>query len=181
MFFISKFLLSFIISTLNGGSLTLVDKFTYLKSSVSSTQNDINMHLAKAWTAIDRLSIIRKSDLSNKIKSKFFQEAVESILPYGCTTYMLTKHVEKRLDGNYTRMLWTILKKSWKQHLTKEQLYSHQPAISKTIQIRQTIHVQHCWRSKDEPMSNILLWTLSMNVQVLDDQLDFIYNSSVQT
>ena len=39
------------ISTLNGSSLKLVDKFTYLRSSVSSTENDINTRLAKAWTA----------------------------------------------------------------------------------------------------------------------------------
>ena len=37
------------ISTLNGSSLKLVDKFTYLESSVSSTKTDINMRLAKAW------------------------------------------------------------------------------------------------------------------------------------
>ena len=49
-----------VISTLNGGSLKLVDKFTYLGSNVSSTKNDINTRLAKAWTAIDRLSVIWK-------------------------------------------------------------------------------------------------------------------------
>ena len=36
------------ISTLNGHSLKLVDKFTYLGSSVLSTKKDINMWLAKA-------------------------------------------------------------------------------------------------------------------------------------
>ena len=45
------------ISTLNGGPLKLVDKFTYLGSSILSTKNDINMRLAKAWTAIDRLLV----------------------------------------------------------------------------------------------------------------------------
>ena len=53
------------ISTLKGRSLKLVDKFTYLGSSVSSTKNDINLRLAKALTAIDRLSVIWKSDMSN--------------------------------------------------------------------------------------------------------------------
>ena len=47
-----------VISTLNGSSLKLVDKFTYLESSVSSTETDIDTWLAKAWTAIDRLSVI---------------------------------------------------------------------------------------------------------------------------
>ena len=45
-------------STLNGGSLKLVDKFTYLKSSISPMENDINIRLVKAWTAIDKLLVI---------------------------------------------------------------------------------------------------------------------------
>ena len=73
-------------ATLDETSLKLVDKFTYLGSSVSSTEKDIDTRLTKAWTAIDRLSIIRKSDLTNKMKRSFFQAAVVSILLYGCTT-----------------------------------------------------------------------------------------------
>ena len=46
------------ISTLDGISLKLVDKFTYLGSSVSSTEKDIDTRLTKAWTAIDKLSVI---------------------------------------------------------------------------------------------------------------------------
>ena len=47
------------ISILKAGPLKLVDKFTYFGSSVSSTENDISMRLAKPWTAIDRLSVIQ--------------------------------------------------------------------------------------------------------------------------
>ena len=50
------------ISTLTGSSLKLVDKITYLRSSVSSTENNINTRLAKAWSAIDNLSVVWKSD-----------------------------------------------------------------------------------------------------------------------
>ena len=42
------------ISTLDGSSLKLVDKFTYLGSSVSSTKKDIDMQLMKVWTAINK-------------------------------------------------------------------------------------------------------------------------------
>ena len=112
------------ITTLDGASLRLVDKFTYLGSSVSSTENDIATWLTKAWTAIDRLSIIWKSDLTNETKRSFFQAAVVSILLYGCTTWMLTKQLEKKLDSNYTRMLRAILNKSWRQHPTRRQLYA---------------------------------------------------------
>ena len=93
------------ISTQNGSFLKLIDKFTYLGSSVSSTETDIDTRLAKTWTAINRLSVIWKSDLSDKMKCSFFQAAVVFILLYGCTTWMLTKWMEKKLDDNYTRML----------------------------------------------------------------------------
>ena len=146
------------ISTLDGTSLKLVDKFTYLGSSVSSTEKDINTRLTKAWTAIDRLSIIWKSDLTNKMKRSFFQAAVVSILLYGYTTWTLTKRLEK-LDGNYTRMLRATMNKSWRQHPTRHQLYGHLPPITKSIQVRWTRHTGHCWRSKDKLISDVLLWT----------------------
>ena len=100
--------------------------------------------LTKAWTAIDKLSILWKSDLTNKMKRSFFQAAVVSILLYGCTTWTLTKRLEKNLDGNYTRMLRAILNKSWRHHSTKHQLYGHLPPITKTIQVRRTRHAGHC-------------------------------------
>ena len=75
------------------------------------------------------------------------------------TTWMLTKRLEKKLDGNYTRMLWAILNKSWQQHPTRHQLYGHLPPITKTIQARWTRHAGHCWRSKDKLISDKLLWT----------------------
>ena len=149
------------ISTLDGTSLKLVDKFTYLGSNVSSTKKKIDMQLMKAWTAINKLSIIWKSDLTDKMKRSFFQAAVMSILLYGCTTWMLTKWLEKKLDGNYARMLRAILNKSWRQHPKKHQLYSHLPPTMKTIRVRRTRHAGHCWRSKDELISNVLLWTPS--------------------
>ena len=147
------------ISTLDGTSLKLVNKFTFQGSSVPSTEKDIDTRLTKAWTAIDRLSIICKSNLTDKRKGSFFQAAVVSILLYGCTTWTLTKRLEKKLYDNYTRMLRAILKKSWQQHPTRHQLYGHLPPTTKTIQTRRTRHAGHCWRSKDEHVSDVLLWT----------------------
>ena len=52
-----------------------------------------------------------------------------------------------------------ILNKSWRQHPTRHQLYGHLPPITKTIQVRRTRHAGHCWRSRDELKSDVLLWT----------------------
>ena len=89
------------------------------------------------------------------MKRSFFQAAVASTLLYGCTTWTLTKRLEKKIGGNYTR----ILNKSWRQHLTRHQLYDHLPPITKTIQVRRTRHAGHCWRSRNELISGVLLWT----------------------
>ena len=56
-------------------------------------------------------------------------------------------------------MLGAILNKSWRQHPTRRQLYGHLPPITKTIQVRRARHAGHCWRSKDELVSDVLLWT----------------------
>ena len=93
------------------------------------------------------------------MKRSFFRAAVVSVLLYGCTTWTLTKRLEKKLDGNYTRILRAILNKSWRQHPTRHQLYGHLPPITKTIQARRTRHAGHCWRNKDELISDVLLWT----------------------
>ena len=113
--------------------------------------------------AIDRLSIIWKSDLTDKMKRSFFQAVVVLILLYGCTTWKLTKQLEKKLDGNYTRMLRAILNKSWRQHPRRHQLYGHLPPITKTIQVRRTTHAGHMAKQKQ------------------DDQLELTYSSYVKT
>ena len=69
--------------------------------------------------------------------------------------------MKKKLDGNYTRMLQAILNTSWRQQPTKQQLYGHLSPITKTIQVRRTRHVGHCWRSRDEHIGDIHLWTPS--------------------
>ena len=44
---------------------------------------------------------------------------------------------------------------------SRHQLYGHLPPITKTVQVRRTRHTGHCWRSKDELISDVLLWTPS--------------------
>ena len=144
------------ISTLDGTSLKLVDKFTYLGNSVSSTEEDIDTRLTKAWTAIDGLSIVWKSDLTDKIKRSFFQAVVVSILLYRCTSWTLTKRLEKKLDGkNVASNIEQILVATPHKAPTIRRPASHHENYT----IRRTGHVGHCWRSKDEFISDVLLWT----------------------
>ena len=81
-----------------------------------------------------------------------------------------------KFDGNYTRILRTILNKSWKQQPTKQQLYGHLPPIMKTIQVKRSRHVGHSRRSRDELISDI---TAYIDEHRQDDQLESTHNSSV--
>ena len=116
---------------------------------------------------------------SHSIIVRLFTLLYEGIL-HGCTTWTLTKRLEKKLDGNYTRMLWAILNKSWQQHPTRHQLYGHLPPTTKTIQVRRTRHAGHCWRSRDELISDVLLWTPHMAGQKQDDQHEHTFSNYVR-
>ena len=98
------------ISSLNGTLVyTSMYHCIYLGSNISSTETDINIRIGMSWTAIDRLTTIKKSDLPGKIKWEFFQVVTMSVILNGCTTLTLMKHMKKKLDGNYTRMLRAVL------------------------------------------------------------------------
>ena len=71
-----------------------------------------------------------------------------------------------------------VLNKSWRQHQIKQQLLGHQPPLTKTISVRRTRHPGHCWRGRDELISDFCE-PLHMDEQRQDDQLEPIYNSSV--
>ena len=89
-------------------------------------------------------------------------------LLYGCTTWMLIKHLENKarleLHKNATCYFFD---RSRKQQSIKQQQYSCQPPISQTTQVRLTRHVGHCWRSKDLLITKFSLELLRMDAPVL--------------
>ena len=87
------------LSILNGRSLKLVDKFTYFGSSISSTEND------NTWTAINRLSVIWKSDLSNKIKQQSCQYYYIDV-PHGYCLSIWSKSL-LAIAQEYYELYWT--------------------------------------------------------------------------
>ena len=55
-------------------------------------------------------------------------------------------------------MLRAALNISWKQHITNKELYGKTPRLSKSIQARRMRFAGHSWRSKNEVVSDLLLW-----------------------
>ena len=132
-----------------------MDKLAKLGSSVSSTESDNNERLEKTWTAIDRLSVKWKSDLSDKIKRNFFTIAgrvhttirthhVGGDLP-------LREKVGKKMHTNATSYIEQILEAKYRKTATMRPPTS----LFRTIQVSQR---EQCWRCKVELICEILQW-----------------------
>ena len=94
------------------------------------------------------------------MKRSFFQAAVVLILLYGCTTYTLTKRLEEETRRQLHKNAASNIETSPGGNTPQgTQLYGHLSPITKPIQVRRTRHAGHCWRSRDELISNVLLWT----------------------
>ena len=124
------------IRSLNGNNLERVTDFQYLGSWVDSSEKDIDIRKAKAWVACNRLNAIWTSKLPKKLKIRLFKATVESVLLYGAECWTLTKRLEQKLDGCYTRMLMRVQNMNWKQHHTLSEIHGNLPQITTTIQSR---------------------------------------------
>ena len=79
--------------------------------------------------------------------------------------WTLTTHLEKKIDGAYTRMLRTALNRSWKDHPTNVELYGHIPPISESLQQQIMRFAGHCWHGKEELARDVLLWKPTHRLQ----------------
>ena len=94
------------------------------------------------------------------MKRSFFQAGS------GCIDTAMWMHY---MDANQTagEETWRQLHKNVESNIeqvlvttpTRRQLYGHLPPITKTIQVRRARHAGHCWRSKEELVSDVYLWT----------------------
>ena len=89
---------------------------------------------------------------------KFFRATVESVLLYGAECWTLTKKLEKKLDGTYTRLLRASLNINWRQRVTNKSLYGNLSKVSQLVRERRLRFAGHCYRAKDECISDLLLW-----------------------
>ena len=107
----------------SGEIIREVRNFKYLGGWMESAEKDFQVRKALAWTACHKLRKIWTSKIPRVLKLRLFTSTVESVLLYGSETWTLTKTLEKRLNGCYTRMLRMALNVSWRMHLTNKQLY----------------------------------------------------------
>merc|ERR1712048_1553818 len=101
------------------------------------------------------------SSLDRNFKLKIFKTAIEPILLYGSETWTLSKKLERRLDGTYTRLLMRAQNLSWKRHPSISDIYGNLSRVSALVQSRRVQFTGHCYRAKNEVISSLLLWKSS--------------------
>ena len=79
-------------------------------------------------------------------------------LPLIC--YLLLYIPDKTLDRAYTKLLRVVKNVTWRQRITNEMLYAGLPWTLTTIRERRLWFSSYCWRSKNEVVSDLVLWEL---------------------
>ena len=146
------------IHTENGNKIDQVSDFTYLGSKLNSTESDVKTRIGSSWSALNKFDTIWKSQLNTKLKLQFFKTTVENVLLYGSQSWTLTKQLENKLNGAYTRLLRAALNVHWSQRVPNKTLYHGHPHISDIIRTRRLQLAGHVWRHDDEIANQLLFW-----------------------
>ena len=150
------------INSLSGEVISEVRDFKYLGAYIPNCIYDFNVRKALAWSATNKLGRIWKSSINRDLKVKFFRACVESILLYNSETWTITKAMENKIDGLYTKLLRRVLNVSWRDHVSNKELYANLPLLSSTIRQRRLRFAGHCSRAINQPVTDLLFWTPSV-------------------
>ena len=147
------------VKTTKGAELENVSEFKYLGAYVPDSFQDFRCRKAQAWTACNKLHKIWKSGLDRTTKIRFFRACVESILLYGSETWTISKKMEDRINGCYTRLLRRVFNISWRDHIPNSVVYGDIPPVTSTIRQRRLRFAGHCMRTANQPISRLIFWT----------------------
>ena len=108
--------------TMKGQRLQVVDKFTYLGSTLSRVvhiDDEINARIAKASAAFGRLhgNVWDRSGIRLDIKLKVYRAVVLPTLLYACETWTGHQRHAKRLNHFHTSCLRKLLKIKWQDRI----------------------------------------------------------------
>ena len=145
------------LTTINKKCIKPTNDFFYLGSWIYSNEKDVDVRIGKAWVALLKLNTVWNSNLPKNLKLAFFHTTVSSVLLYGSSTWTLTKKLETKLNGRYTKMLRVVNNVKWQQSISNNVLYDNLPKITNTNATQRLNFAGHCLRSK-EVIHKLILW-----------------------
>ncbi|KAK0133547.1 putative uncharacterized transposon-derived protein F52C9.6 [Merluccius polli] len=146
--------------SISNTSLSVVDKFTYLRSTVSNTNNldvELDMRIGKASSMFGKLS---KRVWHNKNLSSVCTTRVLSTLLYASESWTTYRRHEHRLNAFHFRCLHSILGVCWNDHVPNSFILEKTGSSDLYTIIRQR-HLRwagHIQRMDDARLPKLLLY-----------------------
>ena len=108
---------------LEGKTLPVCNKFTYLGGQVPSCREDLRHRKSLAWLAFNRLRVVFNSTiLSDSLRAKLFAATIETVLLYNAITWTLTGGLEEELDAAHSRLLRAAFNIRWPERIRNADL-----------------------------------------------------------
>ena len=146
------------LKSLDGQLLEEVQDFVYLGAWIGDSGKDFEVRKAKAWNALNKMNKIWKSGMTRKTKIRLFRATVETILLYGSEAWTMTKNLEKRLDGCYSRMLRAALNIRRADKISNAEVFRDLPRISEKVRTQRLKLAGHLERHEDLLGHQLLCW-----------------------
>lgn len=151
--------------TIGDHILEVVDKFTYLGSTMSnnlSLDAELNVRIGKAATAMARLTkrVWDNPMLTLNTKMKVYQACVLSTLLYGSEAWTLYAHQERRLNAFHMRNLRRLLSVTWQDHVSNKDILAQAGMTSMfaTLSQRRLRWLGHVCRMEDGRIPKDMLY-----------------------
>ncbi|XP_064423488.1 uncharacterized protein LOC135360406 [Latimeria chalumnae] len=151
--------------TLNENQLEVVQKFSYLGSTVTtnfSLDEELNIRIGKPATTLSRLTkrVWNNSKLTIKTKMLVYKACVLSTLMYGGETWTTYVHQEKRLNSFHLRCLCRILNIKWQDKVTNAEVLrrANLPSVTALFKQRRLRWLGHLSRLEDGRIPKDMLY-----------------------
>ena len=107
--------------TANGQRLNVVNRFTYLGSTLSQNviDDEVNTRIAKASVAFGRLhtKVWNRRGISQQTKLKVYRATVLPMLLYACETWIVYQRHTRKLNHFHTTSLRRLLNIKWQDKI----------------------------------------------------------------
>ena len=112
-------------------------EFKYLGSLMSDSNKAFEERRRLAWASTRSLYPIFTSTVSEIVKVRLFQAMMESILFYGCESWVFSKTLQQSIDASHRALLRAALNIRWPQMIRNEELYARSGAKTGSWIMRQ--------------------------------------------
>jgi hypothetical protein len=147
-----------ILTLASGKGLSKAHDFKYLGSHLESTCKDIYVRISLAWSTCRKLDNVWKSELRKDQKHKVFVACVESVLLYGSETWAMTKKLELKINGTYSKLLRRAYRVKWYHFISNANLFGKGKSASEKIKSRRLKLAGHCVRHPEVVANLDVLW-----------------------